>query len=78
VKGVVLDWKKLSHPVDWYAATDDTPAENCNALCIGNRIPLLIQELLAMNPASTGDSLIMTAPTGVLTPATTTASSISS
>jgi M6 family metalloprotease-like protein len=50
VKGVVLDWKKLSHPVDWYAATDDTPAENCNALCIGNRVPQLIQELLAMNP----------------------------
>lgn len=50
VKGAVLDWKKLSHPVDWYAATENNAAIDCNGICAGNRIPLLIQELLADNP----------------------------
>jgi len=53
VKGKVLDWQKLSQPVDWYAG-GDFPDQNgnmqpCNGLCSYSHIGQLITELLDKN-----------------------------
>jgi hypothetical protein len=53
VKGVVLDWQMLSHPVDWYADDDftdvDGNAKPCYGLCSNSRVGQLITELLDKN-----------------------------